>query len=208
MTSLPVPDSPWMSTVDSVGATVSARRSTSSQLCCCRRARARRVARARLISCLQRAVLDAQLAMLGGALEDREQLVVAERLLDVVEGAFVHRLHRRLQRRLRRHEDDRACPDPAAAPRRGSPRRRRPACGRRRARCRAAARASCSSPALPPCAVCGVEAGVAQQDAERLENARLVVDDEDGGSAGERSRELTRGVGGGMMADGGARGEA
>ena len=45
--------------------------------------------------------------MLGGAAEDRDQLVVAERLLDVVERALVHRLHRRLQRGLRGHENDR-----------------------------------------------------------------------------------------------------
>ncbi len=56
---------------------------------------------------LERLVLDAKLPMLGGAPQDRDQLVVAERLLDVVERALVHRLHRRLQRGLRGHEDDR-----------------------------------------------------------------------------------------------------
>ena len=45
--------------------------------------------------------------MLGGTAEDRDELVVAERLLDVVEGASVHRLHRGLQRRLRGHQDHR-----------------------------------------------------------------------------------------------------
>jgi hypothetical protein len=45
--------------------------------------------------------------VLGGAPHDGDQLVVAERLLDVVEGTLVHRLHGGLQRRLRRHENDR-----------------------------------------------------------------------------------------------------
>src|SRR6185503_16546045 len=45
--------------------------------------------------------------MLGGAAEDRDELVVPEWLLDVIEGAFIHRLHRRLKRRLRRHENHR-----------------------------------------------------------------------------------------------------
>jgi hypothetical protein len=45
--------------------------------------------------------------MFRRTLENGEQLVVAERLLDVVEGAFVHRLHRRLERSLGGHENDR-----------------------------------------------------------------------------------------------------
>ena len=45
--------------------------------------------------------------MLGGAAADRHHVVVREGLLYIVEGAFVDRLNRRLQRRLRRHEDDR-----------------------------------------------------------------------------------------------------
>ena len=45
---------------------------------------------------LQRGVLHAQLAMLGGTTEDGQQLVVAKRLLDVVERALVHRLYGRL----------------------------------------------------------------------------------------------------------------
>src|SRR5947209_12775703 len=43
--------------------------------------------------------------MLGGATEDRYELVVSEWLLDVIERALVHGLHRRLERRLRGHED-------------------------------------------------------------------------------------------------------
>ena len=54
---------------------------------------------------LQRFVLDTELAMLGRALENRHQLVVSERLLDIVERALVHGLHCRLQRCLRGHED-------------------------------------------------------------------------------------------------------
>jgi hypothetical protein len=38
---------------------------------------------------------------------DGDEVVVGEGLLDVVEGALVYRLYGRLQRRLRRHEDDR-----------------------------------------------------------------------------------------------------
>ena len=44
--------------------------------------------------------------MLDGAAQDGDQLVVAERLLYVVEGPFVHGLHGGLQRRLSGHEDD------------------------------------------------------------------------------------------------------
>ena len=45
--------------------------------------------------------------MLGGAAQDRNQLVVAERLLDVIERALVNGLHCRLEGRLGRHENDR-----------------------------------------------------------------------------------------------------
>src|SRR5258708_38835759 len=48
-------------------------------------------------------ILDAQHSMLRGATENREQLVVLKGLLDVIEGARVHRLHRRLKRYLRGH---------------------------------------------------------------------------------------------------------
>ena len=69
---------------------------------------------------LQRLCSRREASVLGGAAQDRDQLVVAERLLDVIEGAFVHRLHRRLQRRLRRHENDRHVRVALRAPRRGS----------------------------------------------------------------------------------------
>jgi len=52
-----------------------------------------------------RRVLDAQHAVLRGAPEDRDEFVVAERLLDVIERALVHGLHRGLERGLRGHED-------------------------------------------------------------------------------------------------------
>ena len=55
----------------------------------------------------ERPVLDAQFAMLGRPLEDGQQFVVPERRLDVIESALVHRLHRRLQRGLRGHENHR-----------------------------------------------------------------------------------------------------
>ena len=129
-----------------------ARRSTT---CSSRRAaRNRCFAPADLL--LERLVLDPQLAMLRGAPQDRDQLVVAERLLDVVEGALVHRLHGRLQRGLRGHEDHR---------------RRRVLLARRRQHLDAVTfgmrtsvstmsgdrLAICSSPCLPPCATCGVK---------------------------------------------------
>ena len=117
------------------------------------------------------------------ALEDRQQLVVAERLLDVIEGALVHRLHRRLQRGLRRHEDDgrvrvllaRRGEDLDAADV-GHPDVGEHDVGLQLGELRESR----------PAAVRGVrvEAGVAQQDAERLENPLLVVDDEHGGCAG------------------------
>ena len=120
--------------------------------------------------------------MLGGALEDREQLVVAERLLDVVEGALVHRLHRRLQRRLRGHEDDRRVRILLA--RRGEDLDaadvRHADVGEHDVRLQLG---ELLEPARAAVRGVRVEAGVAQQDAERLEDALLVVDDEDGGSA-------------------------
>ena len=45
--------------------------------------------------------------MFGGATENGQHLVVPKRLLDVVERAFIDRLHRRLQRRLSGHQDHR-----------------------------------------------------------------------------------------------------
>ena len=45
--------------------------------------------------------------MVGRAPHDRDELVVAERLLYVVERALIHRLNRGLQRCLGRHQDDR-----------------------------------------------------------------------------------------------------
>ena len=44
--------------------------------------------------------------MLRCSAQDRHQLFVLERLLDVVEGAVVHCPNRRLQTRLRRHQND------------------------------------------------------------------------------------------------------
>ena len=173
MTSLPVPDSPWMSTVESVGATVSTRRSTSSHALA--RADRPRAALAFVAPdlLLERLVLDAQLAMLGGAAQDRDQLVVAERLLDVIEGAFVHRLHRRLQRGLRRHEDDRHVR--ILLPRRGED---LDAADVRHADVgeddvRDSTRAMLLEPRLAAVRDVRREALVAQQDVERIENARF-----------------------------------
>ena len=56
---------------------------------------------------LELGVLDLDRPVLAGAPEDRDQLVVGERLLDVVEGAGVDRADRALQRGLGGHEDDR-----------------------------------------------------------------------------------------------------
>ena len=56
---------------------------------------------------LELAVLHPDLAEFAGAPQDREQLVVGERLLDVVEGPRVDRPDRGLERGLRRHQDDR-----------------------------------------------------------------------------------------------------
>ena len=130
----------------------------------------------------QRAVLHAQLAMLAGALEDREQLVVAERLLDVIEGALVHRLHRRLQRRLRGHEDHRRVR--ILLPRGGEDLHaahvRHAHVGEHDVRLE---RRELRETRPAPVRRVRVEAGVAQEDAERLEDPLLVVDDEHGGCA-------------------------
>jgi len=56
---------------------------------------------------LELLVLRAQPAMFGGAAADRHHVVVRERLLYIVESAFVHGLDGRLERCLGRHEDDR-----------------------------------------------------------------------------------------------------
>jgi hypothetical protein len=159
---LPVPDSPWISTVDSVGATVSASRRTSSQL--------------------QRPILHAQLSVFGGAREDGDELVVPEGLLDVIEGALVDGLHGRLERRLRRHEDHRGVRILLSS--RGE--------DLHTAHVRHAD-VSEDDVGLKlgellqarPAAACGVgvESRVAQQDAERLQDALFVVDHEDGGDA-------------------------
>src|SRR5438477_26526 len=52
-------------------------------------------------------VLGLEEALLRRPPADRDQVVVGERLLDVVEGALVHRLDGALQRRLCGHQDDR-----------------------------------------------------------------------------------------------------
>src|SRR6266481_3253434 len=54
---------------------------------------------------LQCFALAPQIAMLGRATHYRQQLFVLEWFLDVVEGAVVHRADRRLQARLRRHQN-------------------------------------------------------------------------------------------------------
>src|SRR6266478_6064000 len=54
---------------------------------------------------LELLVLRLEEALLRRAPADRDQVVVRERLLDVVERALVHRLDRALKRRLRGHED-------------------------------------------------------------------------------------------------------
>src|SRR5215213_143566 len=43
--------------------------------------------------------------MIDSARHDSDELIVAERLLYVMECALIHRLDRRLQRRLSRHQD-------------------------------------------------------------------------------------------------------
>ena len=118
--------------------------------------------------------------MFGGTPDDRHQLVVAERLLDVVERARVHRLHRRLQRRLCGHEDDRHV---------GVMRPR----GREHLHAGHLRHADVAQHdvrreprdhlerGLSAVRQVGREALGAQEDLEGLEDARLVVDDEDGG---------------------------
>jgi hypothetical protein len=56
---------------------------------------------------LQLLVLGAEAPMLGGTAADRHQVVVRERLLDVVERALVDGLDGALERRLGGHQDDR-----------------------------------------------------------------------------------------------------
>src|SRR5581483_3948064 len=123
----------------------------------------------------QRRVLDAQLAVFGGALENRDQLVVPERLLDVVERALVHRLHRGLEGRLGRHQDHRRVGIPGAD----------------RAQHLHAAHGGHADIAqddvgidrvdllqreLAPERGMRTEAFVLEQDAQRVENPRLVID--------------------------------
>ena len=132
---------------------------------------------------LERLVLDAKLAVLGGAPQDRHQLVVAERLLDVVESALVHGLHGGLQGGLRRHEDDRHV-------------RIRLARGRQDLDAADVGHPDVGQHDVRPELADAVEARlaavrhvrgeslVAQQDVEGVENARLVVDDEDRGPLG------------------------
>src|SRR5690606_36876733 len=55
---------------------------------------------------LQRLVLAFQLTRLGRPSADYQQLIVRERLLDVVERTLVDRLDGGVERRLCRHEDD------------------------------------------------------------------------------------------------------
>src|SRR5829696_1428767 len=120
--------------------------------------------------------------MLARALEDGEELVVSERLLDVIESPLVHRLHRRLQRRLRRHQDHRGVGillarrgedlDPAHV--------RHANVGEDDVRLE---RRELREPLSTAVRGVRVEAGVAQQDPERLEDSLLVVDDQDFGCA-------------------------
>jgi hypothetical protein len=88
-TSLPVPLSPWINTVDPVGATTSASLRTS------RKRRDLPIGRLtwersprRRMSCLSCLFSYPERAKLAGPAEDGEQLVVGERFLDVVEGAW------------------------------------------------------------------------------------------------------------------------
>src|SRR5690606_33330849 len=56
---------------------------------------------------LEGAILALELAGLAGAAAERDEVGVAERLLEVVERALVHGLHGGLERCLGGHEDDR-----------------------------------------------------------------------------------------------------
>src|SRR5215208_2100798 len=116
--------------------------------------------------------------MFRGAAQDGDQLVVSEWLLDVIEGAFVHRLHSRLQRRLRRHQDYRTV---WIALSRGCqyfdagnvwhPNVGEHDVGR-------GAHEVLERLLAPLCEQRG-EALVAEKDVQRVENARLVIHDED-----------------------------
>src|SRR5258708_33546001 len=125
----------------------------------------------------KRPVLDARLAVLGRSLEDGEELVVVKRLLYVIEGALIHRLHGTLQRGLRRHQND-------GRVRVLLPRRSKNLdaadvghadIGEHDVRLdRAEALQSLAATARRV----RVEARIAQEDAERFQNALLIVDDE------------------------------
>src|SRR5258708_3974196 len=127
----------------------------------------------------ERPVLDTQLAVLRRAFEDGEELVVVKRLLDVIEGALVHRLHGALQRGLRRHQNDgrvgvllpRGGKDLDAADVGHADIREHDV---RLDRTEALESLTATTSRVR------VEARIAQQDAERFENARLVVDHENG----------------------------
>src|SRR5207237_9466409 len=119
--------------------------------------------------------------MLGGATQYRHELVIAERLLDVIKGAFIYRLHCRLERCLGRHQDDRTIgitllrggEDVDAGD------VRHPDIGEHDIRCYRrqlleATLAALREPWREPFS--------AQQDVERIPNSGFVVHDEDGRS--------------------------
>ncbi len=116
--------------------------------------------------------------MLGGALEDRDDLVVDERLLDVVVRARVHRLDGRAQVGLRGHEDDGDVG--VARARRGehveSTDARHADIGEDDV---GVGRLQLLQPLLSSLRDDGIEALVLEEDAKGVEDPHLIVDDED-----------------------------
>ena len=132
---------------------------------------------------LELLVLGAEAAVFGGAAADRHHVVVGEGLLYIVEGAFVDRLNRGLQRCLRGHQDHGRlrilpphCRQDLDAGHTGHLQIRQDDIGRGAFELLQARFAALRDR--------DVEAFILEQDPQRFENALLVVDDENrwGGS--------------------------
>src|SRR5438034_633022 len=129
--------------------------------------------------------------MLGGAAADRHHVVVREGLLYIVESAFVHGLNRGLERRLRRHQDDRGfgilSADGGQDLDAGDAGHLE--IGQDDVGCRAL---ELLQAGLAPLRGRNVEALVLQQDAEGLEDSLFVVYDEDRWSGGHYAASSLR----------------
>ena len=124
-------------------------------------------------------VLDADRAELAGPPQDRDQLVVGERLLDVVEGAAVHRLDGALQGGLRRHQDHRRHRVLIARGGQDIDARdlRHPHVGEHDV---VRPVADLFQAGLAALGGSDLEALIAEKDPQRIEDARFIIDDEDG----------------------------